>query len=263
MLASQRQSQIADRLAEFGAVRVTDLAAALGVSEMTVRRDLERMQSTGLLTKVHGGAVPIGRSAEEPGFDTKLSRATAEKAAIARAALSLVRPGSSVALSAGTTTWSIARLLPGVTGITVLTNSLSAAVEIHHHGPTTPVVLSGGMRTPSDALVGPVADSTIRSLYVDVLFLGVHGMDPDAGYTTPNLAEGETNRTLVANSRRVVVVADSSKWRTIGLSRIAPLEAADVVVTDDRLPLDARRVLGDASELILAPVGADLVQDAG
>lgn len=263
MLASQRQSHIADQLAEFRAVSVTELAASLGVSEMTVRRDLDRMQDAELLTKVHGGAVPVGRSAEEPGFETKLSRATAEKAAIACAALSLVRPSSSVALSAGTTTWSIARILPGVAGITVLTNSLSAVVEIHRHGPTTPVVLSGGMRTPSDALVGPVADTAIRSLYVAVLFLGVHGMDPDAGYTTPNLAEAETNRTLVANSRRVVVVADSSKWRTIGMSRIAPLDAADVVVTDEGLSLDARPVLDGSTDLIVAPVGVDLVQEAG
>ncbi len=107
-----------------------------------------------------------------------------------------------------------------------------------------------------------IADTAIRSLYVDLLFLGVHGMDPEAGYTTPNLAEAETNRTLVANARRVVVLADSSKWRTIGLCRIAPLRAADVVVTDDELPLDARRVLGDATELIIVPVPSE-TEEAG
>lgn len=251
MLASQRQRRIAEQLQQSGAVRVADLASALGVSEMTVRRDLERMQEAGVLTKVHGGAVPVGRSAEEPGFDAKLERATAEKAAIARSALTLVQPGSSVALSAGTTTWSLARLLPSVPGITVLTNSLSAAAELHRQDPATPVVLSGGVRTPSDALVGPVADASIRSLYVDLLFLGVHGMDPDAGFTTPNLAEAQTNRTLVANARRVVVLADSSKWRTVGLSRIAALDAADMVITDDGLPSEARRVLGEACELVL------------
>ena len=269
MLSSQRQRLIADRLARAGAVRVSDLATDLAVSEMTVRRDLERMQEEGLLTKVHGGAVTVGRSAEEPGFDAKLGQARSEKEAIAREAVGLVRPGSSVGLSAGTTTWSLARLLPSVPGITVLTNSLSAAVEIHRVDPATPVVLSGGIRTPSDALVGPVADTAIRSLYVDVLFLGVHGMDPEAGYTTPNLSEAETNRTLVANARQVVVLADSTKWRMIGLSRIAPLEAADVVVSDDGLALDARRVLGDASDLVIAALdtaaapGSELDREAG
>jgi DeoR/GlpR family transcriptional regulator of sugar metabolism len=128
MLASQRRQRIAEELERNGAVKVTDLAAALEVSEMTVRRDLERMQEAGLLVKVHGGAVPIGRRAEEPGFDAKLGRAMAQKAAIAELAVGLVSPGSSVALSAGTTTWSLARLLPSVPGITVLTNSLSAAI---------------------------------------------------------------------------------------------------------------------------------------
>lgn len=242
---------------------MADLAIALDVSEMTVRRDLERMQEAGVLVKVHGGAVPAGRSAEEPGFDVKLERATAEKSAIAKAAVDLVLPGSSVALSGGTTTWSLARLLPSVPGITVLTNSLSAAAELHRQGPVPSVVLSGGVRTPSDALVGPIADAAIRSLYVDLLFLGVHGMDPDAGYTTPNLAEAETNRTFVANARRVVVVADSSKWRTVGLSRIAPLEAADVVITDEGLPLEARRALSEVTELVVAPLGPGRIREVG
>jgi DeoR/GlpR family transcriptional regulator of sugar metabolism len=262
VLASQRRHRIAEELERSGAVRVAELAAAFGVSEMTVRRDLERLQEAGALTKVHGGAVPVGLSAEEPGFDTKLSRATAEKIAIAQAAISLVSPGSSVALSAGTTTWSLARLLPSVPGVTVLTNSLTAAAELHRRDPALPLVLSGGTPTPSDALVGPIADSAIRSLYVDVLFLGVHGIDPDAGFTTPNLAEAQTNRTLIANARRVVVVADSSKWRTIGLARIAPLDAADLVVTDDGLDDDGRSQLGEATELILAPVGTGAGHDA-
>jgi DeoR/GlpR family transcriptional regulator of sugar metabolism len=262
MLASQRRQRIAEELERNGAVRVADLAAALEVSEMTVRRDLERLQEAGLLVKVHGGAVPIGRSAEEPGFDAKLGRAMAQKAAIAELAVGLVSPSSSVALSAGTTTWSLARLLPSVPGITVLTNSLSAAIELQRHDPSVPVVLSGGVRTPSDALVGPVADQAIRSFYVDVLFLGIHGMDPEAGFTTPNLAEAETNRTLIANAQRVVVVADSSKWRTIGLARIAPLRSADVIVSDDALSSEARRVLADAAELLIAPVRTN-VEEAG
>lgn len=255
MLASQRRRLIDEELRRSGEVRVADLAASLDVSEMTVRRDLEVLQEAGVLVKVHGGAVPVGRSAEEPGFDAKLARATAEKDAIARAALDVVRPGSSVALSGGTTTWSLARLLGTVKGVTVVTNSLSAAAELYRNNPPTPVVLSGGVRTPSDALVGPVADAAIRSLYVDVLFLGVHGMDPEAGYTTPNLAEAETNRTLVAQARRVVVLADSSKWRTVGLCRIGALDSATMVITDDGLVGEARRHLGEAAELVVVPVG--------
>lgn len=254
MLASQRRHQIAQELERSGGVRVSDLAASFGVSEMTVRRDLERLELAGTLTKVHGGAVPNGRSAEEPDFETKLGRARAAKAAIARVAVELVSPGDSVALSSGSTTWALTRLLPAVPRITVLTNSLAAAAELHRLDKTVPLVVSGGTPTPSDALVGPIADAAIRALYVDLLFLGVHGMDPEAGYTTPNLAEAQTNRTLVANARKVVVLADSSKWCTIGLSRIAPLDAADIVVTDDGLGPDACRYLEEATDLLLAEV---------
>jgi DeoR/GlpR family transcriptional regulator of sugar metabolism len=96
------------------------------------------------------------------------------------------------------------------------------------------IVLSGGMfRTPSDALVGPFADRTIRTLNADVLFLGVHGVDTKAGLTTPNVAEAETDRCLIEAAQKVVVVADHSKFGVVVLAKIAPLSRADVLVTDD------------------------------
>jgi DeoR/GlpR family transcriptional regulator of sugar metabolism len=102
------------------------------------------------------------------------------------------------------------------------------------------------VRTPSAALVGPVADRTIASMHVDQLFLGVHGMDPRAGFTTPNLAEATTNRVFVDSAREVIVLADSSKWGVVGLADIAPLHAAATVITDDGLADDARRQLEEA-----------------
>jgi DeoR/GlpR family transcriptional regulator of sugar metabolism len=91
---------------------------------------------------------------------------------------------------------------------------------------------------------------------VDVLFLGVHGMDPEAGFTTPNLAEAETNRAFLAHAEKVIVVADHTKWRTVGLASFGPLPAADVLVTDDGLDQEARMLLeGTVGELVVAPVG--------
>ena len=95
-------------------------------------------------------------------------------------------------------------------------------------------MLTGGVRTPSDALVGPIAVNALRSLHLDMLFIGVHGMTADAGLTTPNLLEAETDRALVATSARLVVVADHTKWGVRGLSRIAGLEDVDVFVSDPR-----------------------------
>ena len=164
-------------------------------------------------------------SAEEPGFEAKSVRECPEKSALAVAAAGLVGPGQALAISAGTTTSALATTLAAIQDITVVTNSVRVAEAFTATaGPARQtVVLTGGVRTPSDALVGPLADATIRSLHVDVLFLGVHGMDPVAGLTTPNLAEAETNRAFLAHAKKVIVVADHTKWRTVGLCTFGPL----------------------------------------
>ncbi len=151
-------------------------------------------------------------------------------------------------MSAGTTTWGLAHHLSDISGLTVVTNSTRVADVIAGaaRARDQTVILTGGVRTPSAALVGPVADQAIRTLHVDQLFLGVHGMDQQSGFTTPNLAEAETNRALIASADQVIVCADSTKWGSIGLASFAPLSAADVVISDSELPAEARAVLGEA-----------------
>ncbi len=254
MLAQQRQARILEELDRRGSVRVSELVQLLGVSDMTVRRDLDTLRQRGLLDKVHGGATLREEgSTDEPGFLTKSARELAEKEAIAARAATLVEPGSAVAISAGTTTHALARHLVDVPGLTVVTNSVWVADVLHSSGQNgTTVLLTGGLRTPSDALVGPIAIEALRSLHVDVVFMGVHGMDAKAGFSTPNLMESETNRAMVANARRLVVVADSTKWGVLGLSSFAPLEQADVVISDTALPPEAQHVLAEhVGELIL------------
>ena len=255
MLARQRQARIVDEVRRRGGVRVSDLTTLLDVSDMTVRRDLEQLDRRGLLLKVHGGAVLAGRSAEEPGFEAKSVRERREKDALAGAAAALVRPGQALAVGAGTTTRELATVLARIPDITVVTNSVRVAEAF---APTAAasgqtVVLTGGVRTPSDALVGPVASAALRTLHVDVLFLGVHGMGERAGFTTPNLLEAETDRALIAATRRLVVVADSTKWDTVGMATIAALTDAHALVTDDGLPDAGREVLaGAVGQLIIA-----------
>lgn len=257
MLAQQRQERILEAVRAHGGARVSELVVLLGVSEMTVRRDIATLAGRGLVARVHGGATaPDGRSADEPGFLAKSAMALAEKAAIAQVAAELVQPGDSVALSAGTTTYAVAEALLGVADLTVVTNSLPAERLLHENArEDRTVVLTGGVRTPSDALVGPVAIGALRGLHVDWLFLGVHGIDDQAGLTTPNLVECETNRALVACARQVVVVADSSKWRVVGLSTIAALSEVDVLISDSHLPEQARRdVASKVGRLAIAPL---------
>jgi DeoR/GlpR family transcriptional regulator of sugar metabolism len=245
MLAHQRQVRILAELRRAGAVRVSDLTDLLAVSDMTIRRDLEQLVASGIARKVHGGAVLAGQVAYEPGFAAKSQLERSAKNAIAAQAAALIQPGAAIALSAGTTTWAMARLVVTIPGLTVVTNSTTVADAIStlDTGNQVGVILTGGVRTPSAALVGPVADRTIETMHVDQLFLGVHGMDDRVGFTTPNLAEATTDRALIACAREVIVLADASKWGVVGLADIAPLSAAHTVITDDKLPNTAARLL--------------------
>jgi DeoR/GlpR family transcriptional regulator of sugar metabolism len=251
LLAEQRRSLILDEVRRRGGVRVNELTRKLGVSDMTVRRDLDALARQGVLEKVHGGAVPVVEaSTHEPGFEAKSGLELTAKEDIARAAAKLVAPGAAIALSGGTTTYALAQQLLDVPDLTVVTNSVRVADVFHaaqrtsgpRQGAAT-VVLTGGVRTPSDSLVGPVADQAIAALHFDLLFLGVHGISVEAGLSTPNLAEAETNRRLVQSARRVVVVADHTKWGKVGLSSFASLERIDTLVTDAGLPDEARGVV--------------------
>jgi DeoR/GlpR family transcriptional regulator of sugar metabolism len=264
VLARKRQELILDEVRRVGAVRVSELMQLLNVSDMTVRRDLDVLDMAGLVEKVHGGATATaegrassgpGLSAEEPGFEVKSHRQLAEKRAIAAAAADLIKPGSAIGITAGTTTWQLVHHLVTIPELTVVTNSVPVADLLHRSGRSDlSVVLTGGTRTPSDALVGPVAANVLRTLHVDQLFMGVHGVTERSGFSTPNLMEAETNRAFVESAERLIVLADHTKWGVHGLSMIAAVSAADTVISDSGMPSDAREYLGRATSLMLLTV---------
>ena len=260
MLAPQRHAHILERLRASGTIRVAELTAELHVSDMTVRRDLEELESRGHLIKIYGGATLLRDSAvHEPGFEAKRALAHPAKLAIARSAARLVEPGMAIALSAGTTTFEICRRILEMPRLTIVTNSVPAADALYHGGRSDQtIILTGGVRTPSDALVGPFAVSALRSVNVDLVFLGVHGMHPRAGFTTPNMLEAETDQALIDTGGKLIVTADHTKWGTTGVSKIAPLDRADVVITDLGLTAEARAILEvQAARLVIADDGDD------
>jgi DeoR/GlpR family transcriptional regulator of sugar metabolism len=262
MLATQRQHRILQELDAEGTVRVAALADLLGVSEMTVRRDIDALDADGLLLRVHGGATRASSfSALEPGFGAKAARETEAKQAIAAEAVTLLRRGMTLLVSGGTTTHELARLLPRDLRLTVATNSLMVASALAAGGGEgIRTVVLGGQRTPSEALVGPVAVHALNSLHADLCFMGVHGFDAKAGITSPNLLESELNAAMIAASDRVAVLADATKYGTVGLARIAPLSAVGTLITDDRIAAgsagpDAEGLLRQAvGELRIAPL---------
>jgi len=233
MLSPERHSRILQALIEVPAVRVAELADLLGVSDMTVRRDIELLDEQHLLKKIHGGASRLDvLSSIEPGFASKAVQQLEAKQQIAQAAARLIENGMTIALGAGTTTVQLASQLAQFEKLTVITNSIKAAQALYHSNPgNAAVVITGGERTPSEALVGPLSVAAIESLNVDLCFLGVHGIHP-RGLSSPNLPEAQTNAAFIEASSKLVVLADHSKFGLRALATFAPLEQVSILVTD-------------------------------
>lgn len=254
MFAEERRRLILGEVNRSGSVTVTELVERLGVSDMTVRRDLETLSARDLLQKVHGGAVPLPKTAAEPHFTQKQRLNREEKKAIAKEALPFIEDGHTIAFSAGTTTWNVAEALEREDeNFTFITNSTNVALTLQEKG-WEQIGLSGGIfRTPSDALVGPFAERTMKTLNADVLFLGVHGIHPDAGLTTPNIAEAEVDRCLVDAAQKVVV-ADHTKLGVVALAKIIPLSRVGALVTDEKADAEVLREIELAGVRVVVAV---------
>jgi DeoR family transcriptional regulator of aga operon len=231
MRQPDRLSRIVEQLSANGSVGVGDLAASLGVSAATVRRDLALLEEQRLLARTHGGAVAHGVLYELP-LRYRSARHQEEKARIARAAVERVPDGAAVGMTGGTTTTEAARALSDRRGLTVVTNSLSIASELAVR-PTLKLVVTGGVARPeSYELVGPLAEASLAGLNLDVVLIGVDGITAAAGLTTHHEVEAHTNRALISRARRVIVVADSSKVGQVAFARICELGAVHEVITD-------------------------------
>ena len=230
MSKTERLGRILELLARDGTVTVVDLAPELGVSEATVRRDLQALGEQRLLERSHGGAVAHGTAHELP-VRYRTGRSD-EKRRIARAAAELVTDGIAIGLTGGTTTTEVARMLVARQELTVVTNALNIAVELAVRPDLKLIVTGGVARSASYELVGSLADTTLRGLYVDVAFVGVDGVDAERGLTTQNEVEAATDRALIARAKRTIVVADASKLGRVAFAEIAGVDRADQLITN-------------------------------
>jgi DeoR family transcriptional regulator of aga operon len=246
MRQEDRLGVILDRLNSNGSVVVTELAADLGVSLASVRRDLELLEDQHLLSRTHGGAVSIGVLYELP-MRYRGGRHQEEKRRIAKAAAALVTDGVvSVALSGGTTTTEVARVLATMSGLKVVTNAINIASELAPRPQIGLVVCGGSARPESHELVGPLAEQTLSRLNVDIAFVGVDGITASAGLTTHHEVEAATNRAMIRIASRVVVVTDGSKIGRRSFAEIAGLDEVDDLITDATADPDERRRIEDA-----------------
>src|ERR1035437_248425 len=236
MLIEERRNHLLKLILRDGRVLVSEMSDALGISRITIRKDLDYLESKGLVLRTHGGALtPQESTLQDPTLQEKEQKQLKEKQHIAKAAASLVEDGHCVLLDSGTTTTAIARELRRFSHLTVITNAVNIATELA--GTDFEVILIGGIvRKNSFSLVGPLAEDMLAEMHADILFLGVDGFDLDIGLTTPNLLESRVNRAMVGAASKVVAVCDSTKFDRRSLSRIVPATAIHHVITDTNLP---------------------------
>lgn len=232
MYAPERHQQILTRARAEGRVDVATLALDLDVTPETVRRDLTAIERLGLLRRVHGGAVAVERLGFEPGLADRERVMSAQKERIARAALEELPDGGAIILDAGTTTIRLAALLPTDRDLTVVTHGLPIVTVLAARPNITLHLVGGTVRGRTLAAVGSWALAALTQIHADVVFLGTNGVTVERGLTTPDLAEAQVKRALVAAARRVVVLADHTKLGVSDFALVAPLSAVDVLITD-------------------------------
>lgn len=244
MHKSGRLSAILERLANGGTVDVGELAAELSTSPATIRRDLAALEQQRLLTRTHGGAVAHAVSYELP-LRYKGVRRANEKRRIAEAAAATVCEGMAIGLTGGTTATEVARALADRQQLTIVTNALNIASELAVR-PNIKLIVTGGLaRSQSYELSGPIAESGLTGLSLDVAFIGVDGVDPEAGCTTHEEVEAHTNGVMIRHAKQVVVVADSSKIGKIAFARICGAGAVGHFITDSGADDQAVQALTD------------------
>jgi DeoR/GlpR family transcriptional regulator of sugar metabolism len=242
-LAARRRQRLVVLVESRGAARLEELSAALGVSQATVRRDLNAVSAAGRLRRVHGGAVATDQRVDEPHFEVKAGAAAPEKARIAAAAVKLLAPDDTVYLDSGSTVLALARLLHGWARLVVVTNSLPVATELVGRGPRL-ILIGGELRATSRAIVGPLTRHLLDDLHVDRALMGTFALSLDEGLTTTDPAEAFTKQLVLSRAREVILLADSTKIGTRSFVRAGRLSEIDVLVTDTGLDAPTARTLG-------------------
>jgi DeoR family transcriptional regulator of aga operon len=246
MLIEERRQYIVGLAQKNGRVLVEELSESLGISRITIRKDLDYLQDQGLLQRTHGGALLPGNGAlTDPSLQEKAGRHSQEKQRIAAAAANLVQEGQCILLDSGTTTTAVAKALKRYSHLTIITNAVNIAGELS--GTNFEVLLTGGsMRKNSFSLVGPLAEDMLREMHADILFLGVDGFDLEGGLTTPNVMESRVNRAMVKAASLVVAVCDSTKFNRRSLSKIVDATAIHHIITDTGLAHETAEALRSA-----------------
>ncbi len=254
-LTNKRRTNILDELSRSHSVRVADLSQHLGVSEVSIRRDLQILEESGLLRRIHGGAVAVENRSSSAAATVIQDPLREKRERIGQAAAEMVRKGDRLIFDSGSTPLQVARSLDKELlqhgNLTIISAYLPLVHEVGDW-PGVHLIVLGGIYLPNyNILVGPQTVSQLKGLHADKIFLGTDGMTLTQGFTTANVLEAEVDRAMVQAASEVIVVSDSSKIGVIGLATIMPISGIDKLITDSDAPPEFVSALRDLGIQVL------------
>lgn len=243
MNVRERHRVILDIITEKGAATVSELCEQFQVSDMTIRRDLSMLERSGLVRRIYGGAVSARSRSFEPPFLTRAQESQTAKEAIGAYAATLVNEGDSIALDVGTTTLAMAQNLSRLRAITVLTASLPIVNVLVEYSDIQLILAGGILRREEQSMIGAVAEQTFQRFHVDKVFIGVAGVDLDAGLTEYNIDDARVKEHLIRSGQRRILLVDSGKLGRKKFASVAALSMIHEIVTDDGIDMDYQRAI--------------------
>lgn len=235
---TERRQEILARVNQTGRAAVAELSQEYGVSEVTIRADLQALAESGLLLRTHGGAIPASASLQYLSLSLRRQQQVQEKAHIGAAAASLVADGDAIILDSSSTALAIAQSLKNRRYLTVITNGLAIAQELLDATGVTVVVIGGTLRRDTASLIGTAGLEMVRRFNVQRGFFGAHGITLAEGLTDVSADEADVKRPLVAMCREVVAVLDATKWGRAGVASFAEISQLHTIITDTHAPAD-------------------------
>ncbi|MHA6480930.1 DeoR/GlpR family DNA-binding transcription regulator [Paenibacillus sp. strain BS8-2] len=244
---NERQQLIMEWLGSEGEARIPDMSVRFNVTEMTIRRDLEKLEQEGLVKRTLGGAIPLGK---DIALKERTGVMSAEKAAIGRLAASLIQPGDYVFFDGGTTTIEVARALRPDYPMTAVTNALNVAAELQEK--RIPTIVTGGMiLEATSTLIGPFAENLIGSMAYSRVFLGTTGITPGHGFSNSNMYEAEIKKAAIRQAAEVNILADATKFGARDLFSFAELSQASRIIANAEPEESLKQACGEHGVTIM------------
>jgi len=236
LFREERKRNILEFIRENERATVAELSELFGVSESTIRRDLEELDEQGVIQRAHGGAVAVERATPEPPIIQRMTENEEEKKRIGREAAKLVRDGETVFLGSGTTTLEVARNLVDRNNLTVITNALNIANLFAGKSNITVIVVGGLLRHSELSLIGHITEQVLKELHADKVIMGMRAISVQDGLTNDYLPETMTDRAIINLSPEVILVADHTKFGKVSTALVAPITNVNKIVTDTGVP---------------------------